>query len=54
MFGDYIDRIYPDEGDIKNTTLLLGLFHILIYTYKLTVTVGGSIENETLRQKRWY
>jgi hypothetical protein len=26
MFGDYIDRIYPDEGDIKNTTLLLGLF----------------------------
>jgi hypothetical protein len=21
MFGDYIDRIYPDEGDIKNTTL---------------------------------
>jgi hypothetical protein len=48
MFGDYIDRIYPDEGDIKNTTLLLGLFHILIYTYKLTVTVGGR-----LRTKRY-
>jgi hypothetical protein len=49
MFGDFVDRIYPIELELKDTTIQIGLFHTLTYTSKMTVRAG---KNETLRQKR--
>ena len=36
-FGDFVDRIYPTELEIKDTTDTYGLLHTLTYTSKLTV-----------------
>ena len=47
-FGDFVDRIYPIELEIKDNTDT-GLLHILTYTSKLKVR---AVKNETLRQKR--
>ena len=49
-FGDFVDRIYPIELKIKDTT----------YTYRsasfldlhLEIDSEGRVKNETLRQKR--
>ena len=46
--GDFVDRIYPIELEIKDNTDT-GLLHILTYTSKLKVR---TVKNETLRQKR--
>ena len=35
--GDFVDRIYPTELEIKDTTDTYGLLHTLTYTSKLTV-----------------
>jgi hypothetical protein len=37
MFGDFVDRIYPIELELKDTTIQIGLFHTLTYTSKMTV-----------------
>jgi hypothetical protein len=47
-FGDFVDRIYPIELEIKDNTDT-GLLHILTYTSKLKVR---AVKNEALRQKR--
>ena len=47
--GDFVDRIYPIELQIKDTTDTDRYFHTLTYSSKWT---GGSVMNETLRQKR--
>jgi hypothetical protein len=49
-FGDFVDRIYPIELEIKDNTDT-GLLHILTYTSKLKVR---AVKNETLRHKRWF
>ena len=36
-FGDFVDRIYPIEFEIKNTTDTDRLLHTLTYTSKLIV-----------------
>ena len=40
-FGDYVDRIYSIELEIKDITYT-GLLHILIYTYNLTLTMRAG------------
>jgi len=39
-FGDFVDRIYPIELEIKDTQIQIGLLHTLTYTSKLTVRGG--------------
>ena len=39
MLGDFVDRIYPIEPEIKDNTIQIGLLHTLTYTSKLTVSV---------------
>ena len=36
-FGDFVDRIYPIELEIKDTTVQIGILHTLTHTSKLTV-----------------
>ena len=38
--GDFVDRIYPIELEIKETTNIDRLPHTLTYTSQLTVKVG--------------
>ena len=38
--GDFVDRIYPIELEIKDTQIQIGLLHTLTYTSKLTVRGG--------------
>ena len=38
--GDFVDKIYPIELEIKVTSETTGLLHTLTYTSKLTVRVG--------------
>ena len=40
--GDFVDRIYPIELEIKNTTDKLGLLRILTYTIKLIMADVGQ------------
>jgi len=40
QFGDFVDRIYPTEFEIKDTTDTAGLLHTLTCTSKLTVMTG--------------
>jgi len=35
--GDFVDRIYPNELEIRIPQVQLGLLHTLTYTSKLTV-----------------
>ena len=40
--GDFVDRIYPIELEIKNTTDKLDLLRILTYTIKLIMADVGQ------------
>jgi hypothetical protein len=40
MFGDFVDRIYPIELEIKDTTDTDGLLYTLTYTSKLSMWAG--------------
>ena len=46
-FGDFVDRIYPIELGIKDTSASYLDLHIEIGS-------EGAVKNETLRQKRWF
>jgi hypothetical protein len=39
-FGDFVDRIYPIELEIKIPQIQIGLLHTSTYTSQSTVTVG--------------
>jgi len=42
-FGDFVDRIYPTELEIKDSPLIqLGLLRILTYISKLTTRAGNE------------
>jgi len=51
-FGDFVDRIYPIEPEIKDTTDTTRSASYLWPTCQNWQ--WGSVKNETLRQKRWF
>ena len=51
-FGDFVDRIYPIELEIKDTTVTDRSASYLDLTPR--DRQWGSVKNETLWQKRWF